>query len=74
LFSNSRMFTVEVTNATSSQLSIKLIDIQGHTVYSKSIESALGYKETIKENLSKGIYFIILETKTGIKTQKLIIR
>jgi len=67
-------FTVEIVNSTSSQFNIKLIDLQGHVIFSKSIESTLGYKETIQEDLSKGIYFMILETNTGIKTQKLIIR
>jgi len=71
---SSSQFTIEISNPVRSQLSIRLIDLQGHLIYSKTIESAIGYKETIRENLSKGIYFVILETKTGVKTQKLIIR
>ena len=67
-------FTVEIVNPTQSRLSLKLISLTGRVVYQESHEAVLRHKETINQNLPKGIYFLMVESVSGVKTQKLIIR
>ncbi len=70
------LFHVTVNNAVFSQLTISVIDLQGKEVFStmdKNITS--GYNKQINlEGLSKGIYYVRINTGTDMKVQKLIIQ
>jgi PKD repeat protein len=72
----SGLFHVTVNNAVFSQLTISVIDLQGKEIFStmdKNITS--GYNKQINlEGISKGIYYIRLNTGTDMKVQKLIIQ
>ncbi len=72
----SGLFHVTVNNAVFSQLTISVIDLQGKEIFStmdKNITS--GYIKQINlEGISKGIYYIRLNTGTDMKVQKLIIQ
>ncbi len=67
-------FTVNIVNARFSDLQIKLINLQGQLVYSKTLKAANSHHETINQDLPKGIYFLTLESATEVKTRKIIVR
>ncbi len=70
------LFTITTSNATFTQLTISVIDIQGKEVFNTSDKSySANYNKQINlEGLAKGIYYIKLNTGAGVKTQKLIIQ
>ncbi len=67
-------FTVEIANSNSSDLTIKLYNLQGKVVYTKALQGVANHKEAIDENLVKGLYFLSIESNKGIKTQKIIVK
>jgi len=70
------LFNITTSNANFTELMISVFDIQGKEVFSaldKNISS--NYNKQINlEGLAKGIYYIKLNTGTGVKIQKLIIQ
>ncbi|MES2591085.1 MAG: GEVED domain-containing protein [Bacteroidota bacterium] len=70
------LFNVVINNANFNQVTISVIDIQGKEVYnvSEKNNSATYSKQINLEGLSKGLYYIKLNTENGVKVQKLIIQ
>lgn len=70
------LFNVVINNANFNQVSITVLDMQGKEVYnvSEKNNSATYAKEINLEGLSKGLYYIKLNTENGVKVQKLIIQ
>lgn len=70
------VFNIAITEAKFSEMTINVIDIQGKVVYSsvdKNVSS--NYNKQINlEGLSKGLYYIKLNSDKGVKVQKLIIQ
>jgi len=72
----SGLFHVTVNNASFSELTMSVIDLQGKEVFSTMDKNiTTGYNKEINlEGLSKGIYYLRLNTGTDMKVQKLIIQ
>lgn len=66
---------IAVNNASFSQLTISIIDIQGKEVYNETDKNiSAGYNKQINiEKLAKGVYYIKLNTGNDSKVQKLIV-
>lgn len=67
-------FTVAITNKVSSDVRISLMDIQGQIVYQKDLSQVISHRETIRQDLAKGVYFLSVQSGAGSKVQKLIIQ
>lgn len=67
-------FTIEFVNPSRSDITLKLVSMTGQIIYETRVKGVLNYKEQIRQNLTRGIYFLSLENQSGIKTQKLIIK
>ncbi len=71
---NSGQFTVSITSSNSTDVNIKLYNLQGKAVYTKELKGVYNHKEKIDQVLVKGLYFLTLETNAGVKTQKVIVK
>ena len=71
---NSGQFTVSITSSNSTDVSIKLYNLQGKAVYTRELKGVYNHKEKIDQVLVKGLYFLTLETNAGVKTQKVIVK
>ncbi len=67
-------FTVEITNATATDMVITLTNIQGQVVYQNNVAKAINFTETISNDLSKGLYFLSVKTGKEVKVQKVIVQ
>lgn len=67
-------FTVEVRNTTASNLVISLTNIQGQVVYQNRVNNVVNHRETIDNNLSKGIYFLSLNNGREVAVQKVVVQ
>jgi len=67
-------FTVEITNKVASNLNITLTNIQGQVIYQNQVANTVNYQETIDNKLSKGIYFLTVNTGKEVKVQKVIVQ
>lgn len=67
-------FAVDITNPVASELVIKLVDIQGHVIYSNTIKNVIDYRETIYNQLPKGLYFLTVNNGSKVQIQKVIVR
>jgi hypothetical protein len=70
------IFNIAISNANFSELVISIVDIQGKEVFSSSEKNVSGaYNKQINlEELSKGLYYIKMNTAVEVKIQKLIIQ
>ncbi len=66
--------TVHVNLSEISNITINLMDIQGHVVYSKEIDGALTVSQTIENKFAKGVYFLSVNNGKSVKVQKVIIQ
>lgn len=63
------------TNTTlTGSTSIKIIDIQGKQIITKTIDSSVKNSQLNISSLQKGIYFVKLESQNKVETKKLIIK
>ena len=67
-------FTVAITNTVPSDLVITLTNIQWQVVYQNNVKNAVNYQETIDNKLSKGFYFLTVNTGKEVKIQKVIVQ
>jgi hypothetical protein len=69
-------FNISVSNVNSLELMITIVDIQGKEVFTSSDKNVSGtFKKQINlEELSKGVYYIKVNTGAEVKIQKLIIQ
>jgi len=67
-------FTVEITNKIASNLTITLTNIQGQVIYRNQVSGAINHQETIDNQLSKGMYFLTVNTGKEVKVQKVIVQ
>jgi len=67
-------FTVELTNKVASNLTITLTNIQGQVIYQNQVANAVNYQETIDSKLSKGLYFLTVNTGKEVKVQKVVVQ
>jgi hypothetical protein len=71
---NSGQFTISISSSNSTDVSIKLYNLQGKAVFTKELKGVYSHKENIDQQLVKGLYFLTLETNKGVKTQKIIVK
>ena len=67
-------FTVQVTNKQASDVQISLMNIQGQVVFQKTISQVMNHTETVKNSFAKGVYFLTVQSGSGMKVEKLIIQ
>jgi hypothetical protein len=67
-------FTVEIANTDASDLVITLTNIQGQVVYQNRVSHAVNHQETISGDLSKGLYFLSVNSGKEVKVQKVIVQ
>jgi len=73
---SSGIFTIFSSSVFNEDVMVRIIDLSGKTVLNEKIAVA-GEKMEAKmdlSNLSKGIYFVRIETGNGVKTEKLILQ
>lgn len=72
----SGLFNIKASNASFTELAIGVFDIQGKEVFNAlDKNTSSNYNKQINlEGLSKGIYFIKLNTDKGVNIQKLIVQ
>lgn len=66
--------TVQISTSEVSNVTISMMDIQGHVVYSKQINGVINHSETIKNTFAKGIYFITVNNGREVKVQKVVVQ
>jgi hypothetical protein len=67
-------FTVAITNTVPSDLIITLTNIEGQIIYQNKVTNTVNYQETIDNKLSKGFYFLTVNTGKEVKVQKVIVQ
>ncbi len=67
-------FTVEIANASVSDLFITLSNIQGQVIYQNKVSGVINYTETIDNKLAKGLYFLSLNNGKEVKVQKVVVQ
>jgi hypothetical protein len=67
-------FTVEITNTVASTMVITLTNLQGQIVYRNQVKNALHHRETIGENLSKGLYFLSVNDGKEVRFKKIVVQ
>ena len=67
-------FTVQVTNKQASDVQISMMNIQGQVVFQKTISQVMNHTETVKNSFAKGVYFLTVQSGSGMKVEKLIIQ
>ncbi|MEP1096565.1 MAG: T9SS type A sorting domain-containing protein [Cyclobacteriaceae bacterium] len=57
-------------------VSLKIVDLTGQVYYSKMIDGALGFDKAIlpRQNMTPGIYFLIIVQGESVSKQKIVIR
>lgn len=70
---SSGKFTLEVVNASATDIGISLLNVQGQVIYRNQVKDVVQYSEIIGDNLSKGIYFLRISDSREIKIQKVIV-
>ena len=71
---NNGEFNIALTNPSSDTISIKLYDVNGRNIYSKTYGSFYDFNSSIKlNNVQSGVYLIELVDGTNRMTRKLII-
>ncbi|MEP5614175.1 MAG: T9SS type A sorting domain-containing protein, partial [Cyclobacteriaceae bacterium] len=57
-------------------VSLKIVDLTGQIYYSKTIDGALGFDKAIlpRQNMTPGIYFLIIVQGESVSEQKIVIR
>jgi hypothetical protein len=73
---NKGMFTLNVNTTDVKELEIKVVNIQGQVIYTKNNFNNIS-KIKVQIDLSdnaKGIYFLIVTSERGIKTQKILVQ
>ncbi|HLC83991.1 MAG TPA: T9SS type A sorting domain-containing protein, partial [Bacteroidia bacterium] len=70
------MFNIAISNANIAELVITIVDIQGKEVFSSVDKNVNGaYNKQINlEEISKGLYYIKMNTGSEVKIQKLIVQ
>jgi hypothetical protein len=73
---NKGVFTLNVNTTDVKELTIKVMNLQGQTVYSKNnFDNITNVNEQIDlSNNAKGIYFINVTSDKGVKTHKVIVQ
>jgi hypothetical protein len=67
-------FTIEVSAPAPSNLVITLTSIQGQVVYRKVVKSAISFRESIGNDLAKGVYFLRVANGSELRTSKVILQ
>ena len=69
-------FSIVINSLIYTELVIKIVDVQGKEIFSSVEKDVRGSytKQFNLEDISKGMYYIILSSGSEIKTQKLIIQ
>lgn len=66
--------TIEISNSVATDLIIKLTNIQGQVVYQNKITNTLSHRETIDNQLSKGLYFLSVHSGHESRIQKVVVQ
>jgi hypothetical protein len=70
---NNGQFKLQIENVTARNSSLEIVNIQGQVVYNENLIVNGSLSKDINLNVEKGIYFVRLINKNGVKIEKLII-
>ncbi len=69
------MFTVSISNAEASDLTLELVNISGQTVYRNEVKSVYSYTEEIDaSSFAKGVYYLKVNDGEEVKIEKVVIQ
>jgi hypothetical protein len=69
------MFTVSISSAEASDLTLELVNISGQTVYRNEVKSVYSYNEEIDASaFAKGVYYLKVNNGDDVKVEKIIIQ
>ena len=68
-------FTVSVSNAEASDMTIELVNISGQVVYRNNVKAAYSYTEEIDASeFAKGVYYLKVNDGNGVKIEKVVVQ
>ncbi|MCX6226829.1 MAG: T9SS type A sorting domain-containing protein, partial [Bacteroidia bacterium] len=67
-------FKVAITRGVATDLLITLTNMQGQVVYQNKVANTTNHLETIDTKMSKGVYFLTVNTGREVKVQKVVIQ
>jgi hypothetical protein len=70
---NNGQFKLQIENVTAPNSTLEIVNIQGQVVYNENLIINGSLSKDININVEKGIYFVKLSNKNGVKVEKLII-
>jgi hypothetical protein len=70
---NNGQFKLQIENVTAPNSTLEIVNIQGQVVYNENLIINGSLSKDININVEKGIYFVRLLNKNGVKVEKLII-
>jgi len=70
---NNGQFKLQIENVTAPNSTLEIVNIQGQIVYNENLIINGSLSKDININVEKGIYFVRLLNKNGVKVEKLII-
>jgi len=71
----SGMFTVSISNAEASDLTLELVNISGQVVYRNEVKSVYSYNEEIDASaFAKGVYYLKVNDGEKVKIEKVVIQ
>ena len=69
------MFTVSISNAEATDMTLELVNISGQTVYRNTVKSVYSYNEEIDASaFAKGVYYLKVNDGTEVKIEKIVIQ
>jgi hypothetical protein len=70
---NNGQFKLQIENVTAPNSTLEIVNIQGQVVYNENLIINGSLSKDININVEKGIYFVKLSNRNGVKVEKLII-
>jgi hypothetical protein len=68
-------FTVSISNAEATDLTVELVNISGQVVYRNEVKAVYSYNENIDASeFAKGVYYLKVNDGTEVKVEKVVIQ
>ena len=68
-------FTVSISNAEATDLTVELVNISGQVVYTSNVKAVYSYNEDIDaSSFAKGVYYLKVNNGTEVKVEKVVVQ
>ena len=68
-------FTVSISNAEATDLTVELVNISGQVVYSNEVKAVYSYNEDIDASgFAKGVYYLKVNDGEEVKVEKVVVQ